>query len=178
MEPPGSLSHTGANQTERGQRGLPALEAEVLVLDARWHRLVPGLARLVRRAAAAGGGASVIVLDRDLAIRRLNARHRGRNKPTNVLTFENRGAFPGHDTGQGGDIVLALETVRREARAAGRSPSHHLTHLVVHGALHLRGHDHHAAGDARRMEMREARILHGLRVPNPWKSRATGITGP
>jgi probable rRNA maturation factor len=63
-----------------------------------------------------------------------------------------------------------LGTVRREAAAARRRPAHHLAHLVVHGALHLRGHDHHHVGDARRMEMEEARILRGIGVPNPWKS--------
>ncbi len=99
------------------------------------------------------------MLSSDRAVKRLNARHRKQNKPTNVLTFA------------GGDIVLALETVRREALAAGRAPGHHLAHLVVHGALHLRGHDHHAAGEARRMEMEEARILHRIGVPNPWKRR-------
>ncbi len=133
--------------------------------DARWRRLVPRVERLARLAAVAGGGAGTIVLDRDLRVRRLNGRHRGRNKPTNVLTFEMPPGVPG------GDIVLALETVRREALAAGRWPRHHLAHLVVHGALHLRGHDHHGAGQARRMEMREARILHRLGVPNPWKPR-------
>ncbi len=137
----------------------------VLVVDSRWRRLVPQVERLVRRAAIAAGGAGAVVLDRDLAVRRLNARHRRRNKPTNVLTFESPAGIPG------GDIVLALETVRREALAAGRRPHHHLAHLVVHGALHLRGHDHDGAGGARRMEMQEARILHRLRVPNPWKPR-------
>jgi len=141
-----------------------SLVADILVMDRRWHRLVPQLTRLVRRAAAAGGGAGAIVLDRDLRVKRLNARHRGRNKPTNVLTFETPHGMPG------GDIILALETVRREAMAAGRRPAHHLAHLVVHGALHLRGHDHHGVGEARRMEMQEARILHGLGVPNPWKA--------
>jgi probable rRNA maturation factor len=85
-----------------------------------------------------------------------------------VLTFEAMGGPAGF---LGGDIVLALETVRREAAAAGRHPAHHMAHLVVHGALHLRGYDHHEAGDARRMEMAEARILHLLGVPNPWKRR-------
>jgi probable rRNA maturation factor len=59
--------------------------------------------------------------------------------------------------------------VRREAAAAARRPAHHLAHLVVHGALHLAGHDHHRAGEARRMEQTETRILHRLGVPNPWK---------
>ena len=149
---------------------------EILIRDARWRRLVPRLSRLVGRAAAAGGGAGTVVLDRDLRVRRLNARHRGRNRSTNVLTFEPPAGFEGSDgapgAGPGGDIVLALETVRREAQAAGRLPAHHLAHLVVHGTLHLRGHDHHGAGEARRMEMREAWILRRLGVPNPWKPRA------
>ncbi len=192
MEPRSRSSLTGgkpADSREHGSRAvadraggsarsvrLPGEAAEILVIDARWRRLVPEVMRLVRRAAAAGGGAGTVVLDRDLRIRRLNARHRGRNSATNVLTFENRPGPAGTDAGHqaGGDILLALETVRREATAAGRRPAHHLAHLVVHGALHLRGHDHHAAGDARRMEMQEARILHALGVPNPWKPRAVG----
>ncbi len=147
-------------------------EVEVFVVDLRWRRLVPRVERLARLAAIAGGGAGSVVLDNDLRVRRLNARHRGRNTPTNVLTFETPRGIAG------GDIVLALETVRREALAAGRQPRHHLAHLVVHGALHLRGHRHDGAGGARRMEMEEARILHRLRVPNPWKPRqAPGTAG-
>ena len=170
MVPRSRSSLAGVNQSlAASSLAEPAL-AEILVVDARWRRLVPRLVRIAGRAAAAGGGAGTVVLHRDLQVRRLNARHRGRNKPTNVLTFE---TLPGHSLPgiAGGDIVLALETVRREARAAGRSASDHLAHLVVHGALHLRGHDHHSAGEARRMEMREARILHRLGVPNPWKPR-------
>lgn len=169
--------------------------AEIIVADPRWRRLVPRAERVVARAArlagvaetgtvgepGAGhgppGGAAAtgcsgtpdsvrdgtpdsvraVLLTSDREAKRLNARHRGRNKPTNVLTFET------------GDLVLAYGTVRREARAAGKRPSHHLAHLVVHGALHLRGHDHEHPGDARRMEMAESRLLHRLRVPNPWR---------
>jgi probable rRNA maturation factor len=65
--------------------------------------------------------------------------------------------------------VLALGVIRREAAAAGRRVAHHMAHLVVHGALHLRGHEHDRPGDARRMEMAESRLLHRLGVPNPWK---------
>ena len=153
MEPPSRPSLTGAR-----------VRPEIIVVDPRWRRLVPGVVALAGRAATAGGGADSVVLESDRGLRRLNLRHRGRNAPTNVLSFES----PGWG---GGEIVLALETVRREARASGRRPAHHLAHLVVHGALHLRGHDHHAAGEARRMELREARLLSGLKVPNPWKQR-------
>src|SRR5277367_4833419 len=84
----------------------------VLVEASGWHRLIPGASRVATRAAHAAGGAGTVVLSSDRAVKRLNARHRRRNKPTNVLTFEPLRGFAG------GDIVLALETVRREARAA------------------------------------------------------------
>jgi probable rRNA maturation factor len=132
---------------------------EVIVAEPGWRRLVPQAARIAARAAAAAGATGTVVLAGDRTVRRLNARHRGRNKPTNVLTYE----VPAPE------VILALGVVRREAAAAARRPAHHLAHLVVHGALHLRGHDHLAAGEARRMEMAEARILHRLRVPNPWR---------
>jgi probable rRNA maturation factor len=118
---------------------------------------VPGVERIARRAARVSGGAGTILLASDQTVQRLNARHRGRNKPTNVLTFES------------GDIALALGVVRREARAQGRRIGHHVAHLVVHGALHLRGHEHDDPGYARRMEMEEARLLHRIGVPNPWR---------
>jgi len=133
---------------------------EVIVVEPAWRRLVPGAAAVAARAAlAAGVRAGTVVLAADRTVRRLNARHRGRNKPTNVLTYEQPAP----------EMILALGVVRREAAAASRRPAHHLAHLVVHGALHLAGHDHLAAGEARRMEQAEARILHRLRVPNPWK---------
>ena len=139
--------------------------ASILVETIGWRRLIRFAEQIAARAAAAAGGAGTVVLSSDRAVKRLNTRHRRRNKPTNVLTFEPMRGFAG------GDIVLALETVRREAAAAGRLPAHHLAHLVVHGALHLRGHDHHHAGEARRMEMAETRILQRIGVPNPWKRR-------
>jgi probable rRNA maturation factor len=136
----------------------------VIVAEPAWRRAVPGAAALVARAArAARANGTTIVLTTDRAVRRLNARDRGRDKPTNVLTY------PSSAPGLPGEIILALGQVRREAAAADRRPAHHLAHLVVHGALHLAGHDHHQAGEARRMELAEARILHRLRVPNPWK---------
>ncbi len=140
------------------QAGVP-----VMVAEPAWRRLIRRPEALAARAALAAGGCCAVVLASDGAVKRLNARHRGRNKPTNVLTFDP--AAPGLP----GEIVLALGTVRREAAAAAKRPGHHLAHLVVHGALHLRGHDHHGAGEARRMEMAEARLLRRLGLPNPWK---------
>ena len=137
----------------------PRARLPVIVDDPAWRRMVPRLDWVVRRAAAAGGGAGTVLLTSDAAVRRLNRTWRGRDKPTNVLTFES------------GDIALASGVVRREAQAAGKRVAHHLAHLVVHGALHLRGYDHHHAGDARRMELREAAALRRLGVTNPWSGR-------
>ena len=130
----------------------------IIITEAQWRRVIPRAEAIAARAARSVGGAGAVVLASDAAVKRLNARHRGRNKPTNVLTFES------------GDIIIALGVVEREARAADRRPSHHLAHLIVHGALHLQGHDHDLPGAARRMEMEETRILHRLGVPDPWRT--------
>ncbi len=134
-------------------------EVNVIVAEPAWRRLVPRAESVAARAARAAGASGTVVLAADRTVRRLNARHRRQNKSTNVLTY----ATPAPE------MLLALGVVRREAAAEGRRPAHHLAHLVVHGALHLAGYDHHHPGDARRMELAEARILHRLRVPNPWK---------
>ena len=144
-------------------RSPAAAGLQIIVDEPAWRRAVRNPEAMVARAARAAGIGFTVLLASDAAVKRLNARHRGRNKPTNVLTFEP--AAPGLP----GEIVLALGTVRREAAQAGRRPAHHLAHLVVHGGLHLQGHDHHGAGEARRMEMAEARILHRIGVGNPWK---------
>ncbi len=137
--------------------------AELVIADPAWRRIA-GVERLVRR--VCGDADVVVVLDCDRAVRRLNARHRGRDKPTNVLTFPAAPGLPG-------EIVLARGVVTREASVTGRRVAHHVAHLLLHGLLHLDGHDHHGAGEARRMEMAEARLLARLGVPNPWKARGT-----
>ena len=136
---------------------------QVYVADAAWRRMLGDAERVVRRAGAVSSLSGSVVLASDRAVKRLNAQFRGRNKPTNVLTFEPNGP------GEIGEIVLASGVVAREARAAGKSVRAHLAHLVIHGALHLRGHGHEGAGEARRMEMVEARLLGRLGLPNPWK---------
>ena len=148
------------------RRGPAGAGIAVTIAEPRWRRLVPKAEAIAARAARIARPRDTnlsVVLASDRAVRRLNAAHRGRNKPTNVLTYEPpRPDLPG-------EIVLALGTVIREARGEDRPPGAHLAHLVIHGALHLAGHEHDHPGDARRMEMAEARLLHRLRVPNPWK---------
>ena len=137
----------------------------ITVDEPAWRRLVGRPERVVRRVLRHLHSDAEVLLASDRLVRRLNARHRDRNRPTNVLTFEP--AAPGWP----GEIVLALGTVRREAAAAGRRPAAHLAHLVAHGVLHLRGHDHHRVGEARAMEMAETRALARLGWPNPWRPR-------
>lgn len=144
-------------------------DPEVIIAEPGWRRLVPGAARVAARASRAGSRMSLtVLLADDRTVRRLNARDRGRDKATNVLTYDPPAP------GLPGQIVLALGVVRREAAASGRLPAHHLAHLVLHGALHLAGHDHHRPGEARRMEMAEARLLRRIGVPNPWRPRMDG----
>ncbi len=157
MEPRSRTTGSGA--------GRPPDPVTVLVPERRWRGLVPHAERVVRRAAGVAAGNGVVVLESDRAVRLLNARHRGRNKPTNVLSFEPPPGVPG------GDIVIAYGVVRREAIEQGRTASDHLAHLVVHAMLHLDGFEHGSAGEARRMEMQEARLLSRIGVPNPWKPR-------
>ena len=150
-------SQGGGSRPGPAAAGIP----DVIVEDGAWRRMVPRPERWVRRAAgAAGGHGGAVLLTSDGAVRRLNRTFRGQDKPTNVLTFDS------------GDVALAAGVVRREAAQHGRRVAHHLAHLVVHGVLHLRGLDHGGAGEARRMEMAEARILRRLGVPNPWLPRA------
>lgn len=133
---------------------------EIVVTDRKWRSYVRNVERVAARALHVAGCTADVVLTDDRTIRRLNYQDRGRNKSTNVLTYENPA-----------EILLAFGVVRREAAESGRSVAAHLAHLLIHGALHLQGFDHHHAGDARRMEGREARLLARLRIANPWKNR-------
>lgn len=179
MEPGSSPTGGGTGMAPVAAAGAGnGLEIEVVIQDTGWRRMLPGAEALARRAAGAAlrdtgaSGTVTVLLAGDRALRRLNGEHRGRDKPTNVLSF------PGGGAGHLGDIALALGTVRREAEAAGKRPAAHFAHLVAHGALHLLGHDHLVAGEARRMERAEARAMRRLRLPNPWKEAgAAAATG-
>lgn len=128
------------------------------------------------RAAAPGlaGRAEVsILLTDDAQGRELNRAWRGQDHATNVLSFPvaddpQRAPAPLAPV-QLGDIVLAFETVRREAAEGDIPLAHHVAHLLVHGTLHLLGHDHLHASEAATMERREVEILAGLGVPDPYR---------
>ena len=173
---PGSSPTGGAGRMPIAAGSGEGLEVEVVLQEAGWRRLLPRVEALARRAAWAAlrgtgaGGTLTVLLADDRALRRLNGEHRGIDKPTNVLSFPGSVA-DGSPGGHLGDIALALGTVRREADAAGKRPAAHFAHLVAHGALHLLGHDHLAAGEARRMERAESRAMRRPRLPDPWKAQ-------
>ena len=107
------------------------------------------------------GEAVSIVLAEDAFVHDLNKRYRQKDKPTNVLSFA--GA-----EGTLGDIILACETIKSEAREQGKRFEAHLAHLVVHGILHLRGFDHETEAEASQMEQKEIDILKELGFLNPY----------
>ncbi|MBL8579834.1 MAG: rRNA maturation RNase YbeY [Mesorhizobium sp.] len=110
-----------------------------------------------------------IVFSDDAHIKVLNAGWRGKDKPTNVLSFPAFTVKPGDALPPMlGDIVLAAETVARESEMEGKSLEHHITHLVIHGLLHLLGHDHEEEGQAERMEGLERAALARLAIPDPY----------
>ena len=148
-----------------------APQIDVIVESDHWS---PDSETIVRRALAqaaqsvkgdfAGRTLAVLLTD-DAAVRRLNATWRGLDKPTNVLSFP----APVNDPSQPlGDIAIAFETAAREAEAEHKSLADHLSHLSVHGFLHLVGYDHDEERQAQEMEALERRILEGLGVPDPY----------
>lgn len=102
--------------------------------------------------------------------RRLNARFRGRNSPTNVLSFA-AGAAPHPGAASLGELVICPRVLLEEARAYEKTLEAHWAHLIVHGTLHLLGYDHARTRDAQRMERREISVLKRLGFANPYRSR-------
>ncbi len=159
----------------------PSLSRPPLAVDLQSsvRSALPAAARFTTWARAAAGargeGAEVAVRVVGLAEgRRLNLVWRGRDYATNVLSFPVPvGAPPAPGTVRRrtrplGDIVLCAPVVAREAARQGKPPLAHWAHLVVHGCLHLLGHDHERTIDARRMERRERRVLAALGFPDPY----------
>jgi len=110
-----------------------------------------------------------LVFTNDAEIRGINAQWRSQDKPTNVLSFPGFPLTPGKMPGPMlGDIIFAEETLTREAAELGKSFDDHLTHLMVHGFLHLFGYDHMDDEEAEKMEGLETRILAGLGLSDPY----------
>ena len=127
--------------------------------------------------ARARGRELSVLLVAKAASRALNARYRGRDQPTNVLSFP---APPSLAAVSGllGDLVICPALLRLEARAQHKSARAHWTHLVVHGVLHLIGYDHERESEAQRMQRREIRALRLLGVANPYRVRPARPPAP
>ncbi|HEY1504930.1 MAG TPA: rRNA maturation RNase YbeY [Stellaceae bacterium] len=153
---------------------------DLSIACAAWKRALPSAASIARAAALAALGQSgkkigaaelSLVLADDATVRDLNARWRAKDMPTNVLAFASD-----EPPGKGkpvllGDVVLAYQTVAREAKEQEKPLADHLRHLVIHGVLHLLGYDHVKAVPAKRMEALETRILASLGVADPYDLR-------
>jgi probable rRNA maturation factor len=169
------LSRAPAPSLPRKRGREKQAQIEVIVRSARWRKR-PTAKTIVKKAVLAAAKAVstrpielAIVLSDDSAIRALNRDWRGKNAPTNVLSFP--AAAPGKARSASpyvGDIVIAYQTMAREAVAEGKPFNHHLTHLAVHGFLHLLGYDHENDRDAEKMERLERKILKRLAIPDPY----------
>jgi probable rRNA maturation factor len=156
---------------------------EVLVVTDAW-RNEPDAEAVIQRAIAAAAemvdadtseAEVAVMLTDDAGIRTLNSNWRGIDKPTNVLSFPalqpSGAAGPDDAPRMLGDIAIAYETTRQEADDEQRPFDHHLSHLAVHGFLHLIGYDHEKDDDAEAMEALETEILAQLGIPDPYADR-------
>jgi probable rRNA maturation factor len=165
----------------------PRLSITISVEDPGWAKLAPDAARALRRAARDAlaearedgwrgsrvGHEISFVLTDDKRMRALNRSYRGKDKPTNVLSFA---ALDAERPKPGmpwllGDVVLASGVIAREAKAQRKSLKDHLSHLAVHGVLHLLGYDHEQDSDAEAMEALEIAALAGMGIANPYELR-------
>jgi probable rRNA maturation factor len=178
---PEAISVRKRNSGPMARFALPI--TEVLVVADCWQdepdagavidRAVATAAEIVN--AGLGEAELAVMLTDDAGIRTLNLNWRGIDKPTNVLSFP---ALPPTGTGGPddaprmlGDIAIAYETTRKEADDEQKPFDHHLSHLAVHGFLHLIGYDHEKDDDAEAMETLEAEILAQLGIPDPYADR-------
>lgn len=144
----------------------------ILTHSPRWKGLGPTVKRACEAALKALAVphkklSVTLVLSNDAEIRTLNKNYRRKDKPTNVLSFPDGTMLNG--VKQLGDVVLAYETIAREAAEQGKKLKDHLTHLTIHGVLHLLGYDHESENDAEIMETLEIAILSSMAIANPYE---------
>jgi probable rRNA maturation factor len=145
------------------------LEVDIVGSSPLWRGHEELLSKALAAAAAEEGASGVVsvLLGDDASIAAMNKQFRGKDGPTNVLSFPPM--QPG-DGGEGflGDIALAAETIVEEANFQGKRFENHAAHLVVHGFLHLLGYDHEKPADAESMEARERAILVSIGIEDPY----------
>lgn len=151
------------------------LQIDIFTEDGDWSVFEPveeaigAVADVVARRFDLEDAEAAVALSSDERIRALNLAYRGKDKPTNVLSFPSGNvSVPAGSRRLLGDLILAAETVAREAAAEGKPPRHHLQHLVLHGLLHLLGYDHETEPEALEMEALEVELLAELGVPDPY----------
>lgn len=166
---------------EATSQSLQWLTVDVVDDAGDWSAFEPVVARVEQAAMALaasphfagyGKAEAVVALSNDANVQSLNATYRDKDKPTNVLSFPSGAPARGGIIALG-DIVLAVETISREAAEQGIPPEQHLQHLVVHGLLHLLGLDHETDEEAAEMEALEVDILTSLGIPNPYTETAS-----
>ncbi len=113
-----------------------------------------------------------LVLADDAFVWQLNKQYRGKDMPTNVLSFETGNPPPPESKipWLAGDIIVAYETVLKEAEALGQSFESHLAHLLIHGTLHLQGYDHLVLEEAHEMEALETKLMQALGYDDPYRN--------
>jgi len=161
------------------------LTVEVVRRCARWEgRITDNVIVGAAEAAFAAGGRIAgpaelsLLLSDDAEIKRLNETWRGKDEPTNVLSFPLNGAPPVDGSQPLGDVAIAYETVAGEAQGRGISVGQHTVHMVVHGVLHLIGYDHMSDEDAQSMEALEVQVLADLGLPDPYASEIVTTGNP
>jgi probable rRNA maturation factor len=177
----------------------PALDISFSLEAGDWEAAVTDVEQLVEAAAHAAFEAAErpeilghapaemsLVLADDALVQTLNRDYRDKDKPTNVLSFallddlDDTDDALARDEGMPiliGDVILAFETVQREAREQGKSIKDHLAHLVIHGVLHLLGYDHQSDPDADRMERLETSILARMGIADPYSANPVQAAG-
>lgn len=169
-----------------------AITADVSVLAPAWRTLWPQAEAAVHQTVLSVLRCPDFELDQavevsltladDATVRELNRDYRGRDAPTNVLSFAltEAGMMAEGETDLAeplGEVILALETVNREATDQGKAFADHAQHLVVHGLLHLLGYDHDNEEEAIEMEGLEVRLLAALGIPDPYGDHITAGSG-
>lgn len=161
----------------------PLITIDISVEDARWRDMFPTYETTLEKTLNSAADhlnnytnknienteISILLANNNI-IKQLNHEHRGKDKPTNILSFPMTGEFT---HGCLGDLALGLEIILEEADAQHKTPHDHLTHLIIHGFLHLLGYDHIDDAEAEEMEALEVKILGDMGINNPYEAPQT-----
>lgn len=145
-------------------------QIEIIISNKNWKKKIPEAEKICQESCVSalkyekikGAKEVSILLADDKKLQELNHDFRGKDKPTNVLSFPGDGEMLG-------DIAISLDTLLKEAKSQNKTPENHLSHLVVHATLHLLGHDHEDDEEAEEMEKKEITILLNMGIKNPYK---------